>query len=166
MNLANVQTTSIAHIMVPKSRASALQPTVVASSPAARVTSAAHIAVPTIATPQVAPDLPSSTGGEAMPRPIGLARNASEADVNAYFAGLRRLMKACGADASKTDQLVVVLKALISDGIDTEGRLIGIASRLGFYRGHIVATLKDSAGTDPSQHLWRPSADSRYELHS
>jgi hypothetical protein len=165
MNLVNVQTTPTAHITVLARRSVEPQPTAVASSPAVRVTSAAHIVVPTIA-PQAAPNLPSSVGGEAIPRPIGLARNASEADVNAYFARRRALKQACGAGASKTDQLIVVLNAMIADGIDAEGRLVGIALKLGFDRGHVGATLKNSAGTDPSRHPWLRSADRRYELHS
>jgi hypothetical protein len=164
MNVVPQRPLSAAQITVPKSRPASLKPAVAMISPAARVISAAQIVVPEIV--QRTADLPSSEGREGSSRPIGLAPDASGEEVDAYFAGLRALMQACGADANKSDLLIVVLQAMIGDGICAEGRLIGMASQLGFHPGHAGATLKTSAGTDPARHLWRRSADRRYALHS
>jgi hypothetical protein len=75
------------------------------------------------------------------------------------FEQMRSLVKASGP--SKNDQVHVLVTACIEVRIDTMGRIMDCALRLGFTRGHVARIVNDGVGV-----LWRKDADGSYHLIS
>lgn len=76
--------------------------------------------------------------------------------------GLRALMGDCGSN--KHDRAIVVIIALIGQGIDASERMMPILHRLGFNAQHIGIVLSRHTGDDPARHYWHRDDAGVYAL--
>ncbi|MBB3909754.1 hypothetical protein [Sphingomonas desiccabilis] len=91
----------------------------------------------------------------ASPEPTGTA---------AMFGRLRKLLRACGPN--RHDQVLVLISACITEGVDTRGQIIGTLGHLDFKRGHVAMLLAEGTGTNPEVYRWRRDAAGTYTLLS
>ena len=84
---------------------------------------------------------------------------------NEMFDGFRRLMASCGPNASKHDQVNVLIEACIDRGLNTGVRIVRALMTLGFNGRHVGMLLKAGRGENPERHTWKCDPDGHYSLH-
>ena len=87
------------------------------------------------------------------PRPQ--AKTTSE--MTKLFHDLEILLWSCGPEASKHDQVKVLISACIDDGIDKGPWIVGTVSSMGFNARHIGKILHDHVN-----HLWSRDSGGQY----
>jgi hypothetical protein len=88
----------------------------------------------------------------------------SRDDVDAAFRALRTLKASFGLKPNKDDVTVTLIGACITEGFDTERRIIGALRRLNIHEAHVRALLRYHTGDDPERHLWREGKGGRYVM--
>ena len=88
----------------------------------------------------------------------------SKSDMNAVFARLRRLKASLRFKVHKHDLAQVLIAEIISEGIDSGKRIVGVLRTLGLNAQHAGIMLKDGTGDDPAFYWWDIDADGHYFL--
>lgn len=68
------------------------------------------------------------------------------------------------SDPNKHDRAIILITALIGEGINMREQIIAVLTQLGFSRGHIAIVLAKASGSNPAVHRWQRDADGRYGL--
>lgn len=96
-------------------------------------------------------------------------KSASAANINmvavrgdgTFLGDLRALMDAVGPN--KNERAIVLIEALIGQGIDDTSGILDVANRLNFTRGHVPAILNDLVG---NRDRWAKDENGRFRLVS
>jgi hypothetical protein len=78
---------------------------------------------------------------------------------------IRQLLDACGT-SNRHDLVIVAIKALIEESVDTGPQIIGAMRSLGFKASHVGVILGKSEGGNPDRHRWQRGTDRMYRLHT
>lgn len=79
------------------------------------------------------------------------------------FERLRALDRS--SEPNKNDRAIILITALIGEGISTREQIIAVLTQVGFHRGHIAIVLAKGSGSNPAIHRWQYDANGRYSLH-
>ena len=79
------------------------------------------------------------------------------------FERLRALDRS--SEPNKNDRAIILITALIGEGISTREQIIAVLTQVGFHRGHIAIVLAKESGSNPVIHRWQHDANGRYSLH-
>jgi len=77
---------------------------------------------------------------------------------------LRQLALSCGPDANKHDEAIVLIKACIEAGLNTEDIIIGALHRIGCNPAHIAVMLSVTHRKYPGHGHWRRDKSGVYSL--
>ncbi|WP_425228822.1 hypothetical protein [Sphingomonas sp.] len=88
----------------------------------------------------------------------------SQAETTAMFHRLRELKGQSQAGADKHVQAIVLISALIEEGVDAGRGIVGALVTLGFNRKHAGMMLQEGKGNDPARHRWACGDDGQYRL--
>jgi hypothetical protein len=79
---------------------------------------------------------------------------------------IRSLVATCGPGVNQNDKAIVAIELCISQGVDTEGHIVGCLMRAGFGNRHAGTVLNKNAGGAPNRHRWWRDAAGRYRVHT
>lgn len=138
---------STAHLIIPPPRhAGSVRPTIA-------LTPSRTVVPPCVLVPPIDPGIAS------VPAPT----EWTEAQYDALMATIREVLDAC-ADANTNERLIVVITVCIGEGVNTIGRIIGVAKDFGFERKHVGSLLTYSELGKARSPLWQRHKDGHYSL--
>lgn len=85
-------------------------------------------------------------------------------DIDLILHRVRTMLDGC-PEHNRNYLLVIAIKALIAEGINTGTRIVGAAASLGFSRAHAGSILNHSECSSPARHQWQRGADGVYRVH-
>lgn len=85
--------------------------------------------------------------------PIGSAAHIRIHPKVPAATGYRELLATCGSNLNH--QAIVLITALIGDGVNTRRDILDAAEHNGLKRGHVAIVLAKETGNSPHAHRWR-----------